>query len=387
MFTLNHQTNRISPIKKKFFSELGFTERRHLQEWLAYQPDALGEELLTIQKEFDGFDDTRERLDLLALDKYGNLVIIENKLDDSGRDVVWQVLKYASYCASLTKSQIVKIYQQYLDRYESVTAEADSQNMSVNAAKRICEFLDVPDLDEAKMNLGNTQRVMLVAANFRKEVTSPALWLLGQGINIQCFKVTSYALGEQLLINLDQIIPTPEAKELMIGISAKEAEEKSTEVVLKNRHIVRREYWGRVLDAFQKSSCNLYDNISPTNDHWLSAGSGLGGCRYSLIFNKKELRVDLNLDRGVTEENKFLFDFLAAIKDDIEASFGEALEWLRLDDKKSSRIQYSSEADGFNKETWPQSIDWHLAHMSKLEQALKTPLQNAGDALKQKNIV
>lgn len=32
--------------------------------------------------------DTRECLDLLALDKDGNLVIIENKLDDSGRDVV-----------------------------------------------------------------------------------------------------------------------------------------------------------------------------------------------------------------------------------------------------------------------------------------------------------
>ena len=69
MFTVNHQTNRINPVKIKTFSELGFTERKHLQEWLAHQPDALGEELLIIQKEFDGFDDTRERLDLLALDK------------------------------------------------------------------------------------------------------------------------------------------------------------------------------------------------------------------------------------------------------------------------------------------------------------------------------
>ena len=115
MFTVNHQTNRISPVKTKRFSELGFTERKHLQEWLAHEPSALGEELLIIQKEFDGFDDTRERFDLLALDKDGNLVIIENKLDDSGRDVVWQALKYAS--ASLTKAQIVDIYQQYLDRY------------------------------------------------------------------------------------------------------------------------------------------------------------------------------------------------------------------------------------------------------------------------------
>ncbi|MGL4614701.1 MAG: hypothetical protein ACRCVV_12550 [Shewanella sp.] len=73
MFTVNHQTNRISPVRTKKFSELGFTERKHLQLFtrsglrLAHEPSALGEELLIIQKEFDGFDDTRERLDLLAL--------------------------------------------------------------------------------------------------------------------------------------------------------------------------------------------------------------------------------------------------------------------------------------------------------------------------------
>ena len=388
MFTVNHQTNRINPVKIKTFSELGFTERKHLQEWLAHQPDALGEELLIIQKEFDGFDDTRERLDLLALDKDGNLVIIENKLDDSGRDVVWQALKYASYCASLTKAQIVEIYQQYLHRYLP-TIEAGEPlaqaGQAVDAATRICEFLDAPDLDEVKLNLGNSQRIMLVAANFRKEVTSTALWLLGQGISIQCFKVTPYALGEQLLINIDQIIPTPEAKELMIGINAKEAEEKTTEVVVKNRHTVRREYWEKVLEAFQKSQCNLYDNISPSKDHWLSAGSGLSGCPYNLIFNKTELRVELWGSRSATEENKFLFDFLLGLKDDIETNFGDSLEWMRLDEKKSCRIQYSCAADGFNKDTWKESVAWHLEHMGRLEQALKKPLQKAAEALKQQN--
>jgi hypothetical protein len=50
----------------KKFAELGFHDREHLQEWLANEPTALGEELLIIQKEFDGFDETNERLDLLA---------------------------------------------------------------------------------------------------------------------------------------------------------------------------------------------------------------------------------------------------------------------------------------------------------------------------------
>lgn len=384
MFMVDQKTNRISPVKTKKFSELGFTERKHLQEWLAHQPDALDEELLIIQKEFDGFDDTRERLDLLALDKDGNLVVIENKLDDSGRDVVWQALKYAFYCASLTKAQIVEIYQQYLDRYEPGEGDVDSCDVPHSASSRICEFLDVPDLDELKLNLGNSQRIMLVAANFRKEVTSTALWLLGQGISISCFKVTPYTLGEQLLINIDQIIPTPEAKELMIGISAKEAEEKSTEVVLKNRHTVRREYWERALDVFQKSSCQLYNNISPSKDHWLSAGSGLSGCPYNLIFLQKELRVELWISRSVAEENKFLFDVLSQSKQDIELAFGSELEWMRLDDKKSCRIQFSTKADGFNRDTWQTSINWHLQEMTRLELALKEPLQKAAQVLKQK---
>lgn len=381
MFTIDHQANRIKAIKTKSFSELGFTERKHLQEWLAHEPSALGEELLIIQKEFDGFDDTRERLDLLALDKDGNLVIIENKLDDSGRDVVWQSLKYASYCASLTKLQIVEIFQQYLNRYEKQV----SDESVTDASTQICEFLDAPDLDEVKLNLGNSQRIVMVAANFRKEVTSTALWLLGQGISIQCFKVTPYSHGEQLLINIDQIIPTPEAKELMIGINAKEAEEKSTEVVLKNRHNVRREYWEHALEVFQGSSCALYNNISPSKDHWLSAGSGLSGCPYALIFLQKELRVEISLARSSTEENKFIFDFLLGKKEKIEEGFGEPLEWLRLDDKKSSRIQFSCKVDGFNKDHWQDWVEWHLKHMIKLEEAFKAPLQQATDALKKQS--
>jgi len=376
MFTLNNDDNRITPVSAKSFSELGFTERKHLQEWLAHRPNALGEELLIIQKEFDGFDDTKERLDLLALDKSGNLVIIENKLDDSGRDVVWQALKYASYCASLTKLQIVEIFQKYLTRYQ--------QGGDANAL--LCEFFEAPDIDEIKLNTGNGQRLMLVAANFRKEVTSTALWLLGQGITVQCFKVTPYALGEQLLLSIDQIIPTPEAKELMIGISAKEAEEKSTEVVLKNRHTVRRAYWEMALEAFQESSCQLYGNISPSKDHWLSAGSGVSSCPYSLIFAQKEMRVELVLGRASMEDNKFLFDHLYQHKDTIEQAFGHKLEWLRLDDKKSSRIQFSISADGFNKELWSKWVAWHVEQMPKFEAAFKKPLQQAAVALKQQGV-
>lgn len=377
MFIIDKNNNRIVPVQSKSFSDYGFTERYHLQEWLAKHPSALGgEELLIIQKEFAGFDDTRERLDLLALDKNGSLVVIENKLDNSGRDVVWQVIKYASYCASLTRAQIVEIYQKYLDRYENAT------NQPKDATESICEFLEAVSFDEVKLNTGNSQRLVMVAADFPKEVTSTALWLLTQGISVQCFKVTPYEVGEQLLMNVEQIIPTPEAKELMIGITAKEADDKDVEIKLRKSQRLRLEYWAELLKLFQQSSCNLFDNISPSKDLWLSAGSGISGCNYQMYFRQREIDVLIYMSRSSAEENKFLFDFLHENKEKINEAFGEPLEWDRLDDKKASRIHFGLEVDGYDKSQWEDYRHWHLEHMTRLEKAFANPIKKAGEALK-----
>lgn len=69
MYQISREKNRIMKLQEKSFSELGFRERENLQEWIANEPSCLGEELLIIQKEFDGFSDTKERLDLLAIDE------------------------------------------------------------------------------------------------------------------------------------------------------------------------------------------------------------------------------------------------------------------------------------------------------------------------------
>lgn len=372
MFKIDAKLNRISRIETKRFTELGFKERDHLQEWLANQPDALGEELLIIQKEFDGFVDTRERLDLLALDKDGGLVIIENKLDDTGRDVMWQALKYASYCSNLTKSQIVEIYQAYLNKY---CDGGDARSL-------LCEFLDAPDLTEVVLNSGINQRVMLVAANFRKEVTSTALCLLNHGIQIQCFKVTLYAMAEDLFLNVEQIIPTPEAKERMIGMNAKEADEKNTAAELKNRHRIRLEFWEQALEAIKTSQSDLFNNISASKDSWVNAGSGLRACPFRLIFGKHEARVQFEMNRSDADKNKIIFDYFYSHKNEIEQQFGQPLEWQRLDNKKSSRIQFKKSFDGYNRENWREITQWLILNMEKLENSIKPHIKSANVALK-----
>lgn len=371
MYQVNRSENRLVRLKEERFADLNLREREHLQEWLVGMPDALGEDLLIVQKEFDGFADTRERLDLLALDKEGRLVVIENKLDDSGRDVVWQALKYVAYCSSLKKTEIVEIYQEYLDR----------SSEGVDAATNICKFLGVEELDEVVLNPGNEQRLVLVAANFRKEVTATALWLLGHGVRAQCFRVIPYSFGEELFVDLRQIIPTPEAADFMISLAAKDYEEKSIEGALRRSHKLRQEFWAKALEELRDRNIDRFQNISPSNDHWLACATGVSGFAFNLVFLQKGVRVELYLQRSEAE-NKWSFDRLKQERQSIESSYGEQLEWQRLDGSKACRICHSHPFSGFERENWPKMIDWLCVHIVKLDEAFSEPLARLSQDLK-----
>lgn len=371
MFRLDIATNSITPIERKSFASLSYGERKHLQEWVAGSPECLGEDLLIIQKEFDGFDETKERLDLLALDKDGQLVVIENKLDDSGRDVVWQALKYASYCSALTRGKIVDLYRSFLLR----------SGIDGDPEALLCEFLEIEDIGDASLNPGSLQRIILIAANFRREVTSTVLWLRSHQIDIRCVRATPYKLGEEVLLSFDQIIPVPEAADFMIGITEKSAEARVNSDSDLARYNRRREFWARCLERLKNSDIRLFDNISPSKDHWLAAGSGVRSCPYELIFGIREARVQLALSRSDKAENKALFDALVANREQIEGSMGAPLEWKRLDHKKSSRIEAAKEFDSYSPDNWDEIIGWMIENLRRLHQAIDNPLKAAASAL------
>lgn len=370
MFVVNKDKNRITQIKSCSFSELGFKEREHLQEWLEHNPDAFGEELLLIQKEFDGFDDTKERLDLLAIDKQGNLVIIENKLDDSGRNATWQVLKYASYCSSLSKQQIKDIYQDYLNK----------NNRNKNSEEIISEFLNAEDFGEIQLN--QNQRIILVSGNYRKEVTSTVMWLLTKyNLKIQCFKATPYSFNDQIFLDIRQIIPVKEAEEYTIKMAEKAQEEQSTQDELKGRYQVRLEFWKQHLQKFNRKS-NLFGNISPSKDNWLSAGTGVSGVGFNFTISRTYARTEVYMSRSVAEENKFIFDKLLAQKETIENETG-VLEWERLDDKKACRIkQELNNVNLYEKDDWEKMSNFMIDSMLKLEPAFRKPLNKINNELK-----
>ena len=64
-------------------------------------------------------------------------------------------------------------------------------------------------MEEITLN-ENDQRMILVAANFRKEVTSTVMWMLNHSINVKCFKATPYQYNNNLFLTMEQIIPVKE---------------------------------------------------------------------------------------------------------------------------------------------------------------------------------
>ena len=272
MYRIDKSKNRIEKIESTTFKKLGFKEREHLQEWIANNPSCLNEELLIIQKEFNGFNDTSERLDLLAIDKQGNLVIIENKLDDTGKDVTWQVIKYSSYCATLNSTQIITIFGQYLTKIGSID----------NAEVALSEFLETEDFRE-RLNIGNSQRIMMIAGEYRKEVTSSVLWLLNYGLRVQCFKATPFKLQEQLFLNLEQIIPIKEAEDFVISMANKTREEVDAQEQSKERYSVHLNFWKQYLKEINKVT-SIYQNVTPSKYNWIGGGSGMSSVGYNSVM-------------------------------------------------------------------------------------------------------
>ena len=100
-------------------SLVGLTKSRlenedRLEQWIADDVSLLGLNVLIIGRQVR--TPSGGRIDLLAIDQQGELVILELKRDRTPREVVAQALDYASWVTDLLPIQIAEIGQQYLKR-------------------------------------------------------------------------------------------------------------------------------------------------------------------------------------------------------------------------------------------------------------------------------
>lgn len=193
-------------VEETEFASLGLLEK-HIEDWIADNPGILEDRLRIIARQYGGFDKTGEKPDLIAVDREGNLVVIELKRDDSGSDTHWQAIKYASYLRNATLADIISIFAKYKGMPQS------------DAKEELLDHIDPDSLDE----LNNGQRIILASHRFAPQVTSAALWMNenAQMDNlITCIRLVPYRdeVDGSLHIQAYSVIPSPAVEVIKPGI-------------------------------------------------------------------------------------------------------------------------------------------------------------------------
>lgn len=125
-----------------------------------------------------------------------------------------QAIRYAAMVSTMTYERAVEVYARYLVRIGS----------ELDAHASILEFLewDEPDEDSFAQNV----RLVLVAADFSKELTTSVMWLNEQGLDIRCVRIKPYLYENKIFVDLQQVLPLPEAEEYRVRIRDKQQRER-----------------------------------------------------------------------------------------------------------------------------------------------------------------
>jgi hypothetical protein len=202
----------IRGLQRAEFGAVGLTERSDLQRLLRDHIDVISPDTLVISEEFSGWDRSDRRIDLLGVDRQARLVVVELKrtTDDSLADL--QALRYAAMVSNMTFDEAVETFRRYLARRQR---EDDPK-------ARLLEFLGWDGPTDGRF--GEDVRIVLAAADFSAEVTSTVLWLNQRDLDFACVRIQPYQLGPSILLDVQQIIPLPEAADYQVQIRQKQRE-------------------------------------------------------------------------------------------------------------------------------------------------------------------
>jgi hypothetical protein len=343
------------------FADLKVKERDDLQRLLRTQIDVLGDDLYVLSEEFGDWDASRRRIDLLAIDPQANLVVIELKRTHDGGHMELQAIRYASMVSAMTFERAEQIHAEFLLRIGEPAEEARTRMLTYLGWEEPDEESFAPDV-----------RIVLVSEDFSKELTTAVLWLRDRDIDIRCIRLRPYQDGEKRLVDVQQIIPLPEANEYQVQLREKEQVGRKKRA---ERHDVRLKFWEGLV-AIARTQKTRHANIKPGAYHWLGAGSGTRGLGFNYVIVQEYGLAELYIDRGDATENKRIFDQLHARKEEIERAFGGPLSWERLDTKRACRIKHVIERGGYRspESEWPEIQKEMVDAMTRLEAALRPEL-------------
>ena len=153
-------------------------EESILEDWLESNPDGIVEDgsVLIIgrqlQTNFGGY------IDLVAIDRQGDVVVSELKRNKTPRETIAQALEYATFTERLDTTQLEAILRSYLN------------DESLSLAEYHSEYFELPQEEAVAFN--KNQRIVIVGQHVTSDIRQTATFLRSKGIRITCLEFTFF---------------------------------------------------------------------------------------------------------------------------------------------------------------------------------------------------
>lgn len=174
-----------------------------LHRWFYDDPSAfLDEELLVIGHEVP--IETGDRIDVLAIDREANLVVVEIKRGKMHKGIHAQGLNYVSHVAEWS--------------YEEIERCFDGWSTEGTLNQRLDEFCD-----DEEWSLNESQRLVILGNEVHNRTAKMATWLHREGVDLLVVTFDVFEDADRLYLNPSQLVPERSQLEIERG-SATDAE-------------------------------------------------------------------------------------------------------------------------------------------------------------------
>lgn len=307
--------NTIGKIVKVNLREIWKHEAQDFTIWLSKNIEYLNEVIasdITVQTTEGNVGPFR--VDIYGEDSSGNKVIIENQLEKTDHAHLGQLLTYL-----------------------------------VNLEANIAIWISANPVEEHRQ-----------VVEWLNETTP-------EGMYFYLIKVEGVKIdGQDRVAPLFTVVEGPTIERKKIGSEKKE---------FARRHGVRERFWAQLIGEMNKHN-NLCEHLSPGKDQWIGISLGVTGISLNLVATGDYVRAEIYINRGDRDENKRIFDFFLASKNEIEKAFGGPLVWERMDDRVTSRVKSElAEVDIFDESNWAKMNSFLIDVTPRLHASFREPIQ------------
>lgn len=252
-----------SPIALSPVAFSGRVDELTLERWIVENPDLVGEKLLVLGHQLAEFEEDKDRLDILALDRFGEIVLIELKVTEDFRVTDLQALAYAGAYAKRTSKDLAGTLERHMRKQAAapvVAAAADAPALvdavrnppgstgpgrtangsaaatvsstaaaapvvtAEDARAAIASFIEIDDFSEWQPS--QHVRIKLVAPNFPRRVLQTVKWLGDvYSVRVEAITVRLFETApKKYSIAFERLLPLP--TEDQFDMTVREREER-----------------------------------------------------------------------------------------------------------------------------------------------------------------